>query len=97
MLICAIEILNNIIIIIMNCDWFIQRSDYKVPDNLIGSRLVENTWSFKPIIFDESVTIMINIQIVHHFLLARTFCLGDGKAFIYRTYHIVSWWLIIFL
>ena len=58
-----------------------------MPDNLIGSGLLENTWSFKPIIFQESVTIMIKIHIVHHSLLERTFCRGDGKAFIYRTYH----------
>ena len=43
------------------------------------------------------MTIMIKIHIVHHPLLAGTFCRGDGKAFIYRSYHIVSWWLMIFL
>ena len=35
-------------------------SDLKLSDYMIGSKLVENTWSFKLITFLESVTCMIN-------------------------------------
>ena len=30
-------------------------SDYRLSDYVIGSKLVENTWSFRPITFEESV------------------------------------------
>ena len=37
--------------------------DYKLSDYLIRSQLVENKWSFKAIIFEESVVIMNNLII----------------------------------
>ena len=39
---------------------FIRLSDYKLFDCIIPSQLVENTWSFKPIRFEESVIFAIN-------------------------------------
>ena len=45
----TIKIVNGIF------DFPITLSNYKLSDYVIGSNLIENTWSFKPITFEESV------------------------------------------
>ena len=68
------------------CDWFIKLSNY-----MIGSQLVENAWSFKPIIFERSVIFMISKEIIEINLdqqlkfLGNCFYFGTAEAFIFIT------------
>ena len=82
-----------------NCDWFIifnRRFDYKLIDCMIGSQLVENTWPFKPITFDESVRFMIRCIICKtHSFDSQAILIVLCPNFVLLTSAHSSEWLII--